>query len=126
MEAWAKSGGGRIMEQRFTLRSEKRIHRKASRRRFIVPIARLQAGGRAAVCQTKSVCHTARNGPIAALKNGRGEWWKGRGTGKKHCARWRKNGEPALAGCFKKLLTFYLDITDLLMEVRKLACAWLS
>ena len=52
---------------------------------------------------------------------------EGRGIPKaKHCARWRKQGEPAKAGCFKKLLALCLDTTDLLMEVRKLACALVS
>jgi hypothetical protein len=56
---------------------------------------------------------------FAALKTGeeRGEragYHKGK---KRHCARWRKNGEPAKSGCFQKPLSVVLDITDLLMEV---------
>ena len=81
---------------------------------------RLQAEGRAAVCQTKSVCHTARNGPIACILLG-GEkvpWLIGglfhrpektgeerlerRGYPKeKALRRWRKKGESAKAGCLR-------------------------
>jgi hypothetical protein len=96
-------------------------------RKMIIGIVleeRLRAGSRAALRQTKSksVWHSARNGSIAHILQGgekapwpfgglfrrlkkAGEERGGRAgyhkSNQRHCARWRKKGEPAPAGYFQ-------------------------